>query len=351
MMKKSFLLFNLFPLMSALSLLSCGTNEQTDVFYKISYESSNLYTILNLPESAKVGEDIYFDVDSNSVFYTVGNVSVNDKIINKSQFGYLFEMPAEDVEIKVTMNIVDEYDDSKDHLSWGSTVNGLIPTYESYNQSTYRLDLVFNGISSSNWISSIETTIYSLNEDVIPSDAISFNKIKASTSSAIIGGYLLVDLTKIQVGETMIYLNLKPNNSSLGTLIKKFEVVEGSTTQTMDVTFEFENLSSYSSENIFFNFRNTSNQKLTTINLSDLTSNETTFTYEVNYEYNVSVGYATWNEEEGRYENMTSLHLNEWVGTNVGGAINTLKTTSSSEYLYLLKLTTENITVPFTIVD
>ena len=33
MMKKSFLLFNLFPLMSALSLLSCGTNEQTDVFY------------------------------------------------------------------------------------------------------------------------------------------------------------------------------------------------------------------------------------------------------------------------------------------------------------------------------
>ena len=54
MMKKGFLLFNLFPLMSALSLLSCGTNEQTDVFYKISYESSNLYTILNLPETAMV---------------------------------------------------------------------------------------------------------------------------------------------------------------------------------------------------------------------------------------------------------------------------------------------------------
>ena len=160
-MKKSFLLFNLFPLMSALSLLSCGTNEQTDAFYKISYESSNLYTILNLPETAKEGEDIYFDVDSNSVFYTVDNVSVNDEIINKSQYGYLFEMPAEDVEIKVTMNIVDEYDDSKDHLSWGSTVNGLIPTYESYNQSTYRLDLVFNGISSGNWITSIKTTIYS----------------------------------------------------------------------------------------------------------------------------------------------------------------------------------------------
>ena len=76
MMKKSFLLFNLFPLMSALSLLSCGTNEQTDVFYKISYESSNLYTILNLPEAAKEGEDIYFDVDSNCVFYTVGKMLV-----------------------------------------------------------------------------------------------------------------------------------------------------------------------------------------------------------------------------------------------------------------------------------
>ena len=35
MMKKSFLLFNLFPLMSALSLLSCGTNEQTEVFIKL----------------------------------------------------------------------------------------------------------------------------------------------------------------------------------------------------------------------------------------------------------------------------------------------------------------------------
>lgn len=351
MFKKSFLLLNLFPLMCTFSLFSCGANETSDIYYQISYEKSSLYSILNLPDKAKEGEDIYFDVESNSVFYTVGNVSVNDENINKTQYGYLFEMPAENVEIKVTMDVVDEYDDPNDHLSWGSTVNGLIPTFESYGQSTYRLNLVFNGISSGNWITSIETTIYSLNEDVIPNDAITFSKIKASTSTAIIGGYLLIDLTKVHAGETMIYLNLKPNNSSLGTLIKKFEVVEGSTTQTMDVTFEFENLSSYASENIFFNFRNTSNDKLTTINLSDLTTNETNFIYEINYEYYVSVGYATWNEEEGKYENMTSLHLNEWVGTNVNGAINTLKTSSTSEYLYLLKLTTENITVPFTIIN
>ncbi len=89
---------------------------------------SELYTVTGLSANANEGETVNFDVESESVFYTVGTVTVNGAAITPDIFGYSFTMPAEDVEIEVVMSPVGEYDDPDDHLSWGSSVTGKIPS-------------------------------------------------------------------------------------------------------------------------------------------------------------------------------------------------------------------------------
>lgn len=193
---------------------------------------------------------------ATSPFYEIGEVYANEEIVIKGSLGYSFIMPEEDVLISVDMKEVGEYDDLDDHLSWGESVSGKILSLteeelESDIPYTQDLKLVFNGVSSANWITIIDDAIYSSNQDVIPDDALRFEPITASSSNAIIGGKIVVDLTKVSVGTTYIYISLDPNNFSLGTLIKEFEVVAPDVPiyETMDVTFTFTNDTDYNIEN------------------------------------------------------------------------------------------------------
>ena len=338
--------------MASLGIVACGgdTNDDTQggtSSYSITCEDGSNYSVTNLENEAAAGDSVSFDVESTSVFYTVGKVTMNGEELTGDMFGYSFTMPASNVVIDVTMTFVGEYDDPDDKLAWGDGVTGTIPA----EGTEFNIPLSFVGISSSNWITSIKDVIYSSDESVIPSDAITFEKITASSSNAIIGGQLVVDLTKVSEGETYIYVDLDPNNSSLGTLIKKFTVLPEEDIQTMNVIFNFENTTDYATQNIFLNITDTQTEERQTLNLKDFADGSTTFEYVVGHTYTVACGYAVYNEEEGRYEDMTNLHLNEWVGTNVGGAVNELDRDSQNGYIYHLTLTTEGIEVTFTITE
>ena len=337
----------------SLGLAACGEHsEEGNTSYRITCESGSYYTVTGLEREANAGDVIAFEVESSSVFYTVEQVTMNGEALTGGDFGYSFAMPEEDVEIEITMSPVGEYDDPDDHLSWGSNVTGEISLADG---DTAQIQLSFDGISSGNWITSINDTVYSSDEHVIPTDAIEFvprtdmDINGSSGSSAIITGYLSIDLTDVHEGETYLYVNLNPNNGSLGTLIKKFTVVAGEIeVPTMEVTFTYENKTDYPDENIFFNITDKATNDIQTIELNDFTDGNYTFEYAVGHTYQVTCAYATFNEEEGKYENMTNLLLNEWQGTNIGGATNRLDRDGSSNR-YTLELTTVGIEVSFVI--
>lgn len=333
-------------------LAACGDNSEGggNTSYSITYESGSNYTVTGLESEANAGDLISFDVESSSVFYTVEKVTMNGEELTGGTFGYSFAMPEEDVEIKVTMSPVGEYDDPDDHLSWGSTVTGEISLAEG---DSTQIPLSFDGISSANWITTINETIYSSDENVIPTDAIEFVPTKASDSTAIVGGKLSIDLTNVNEGETYIYVELDPNNSSLGTLIKKFTVVAGEIeVPTMEVTFTYDNKTDYPDADIFFNITDIEgNGTPETIWLSDFENGEYTFEYVIGHTYRVTCAYSVWIEDEDRYNN-TTLYLNEWTGSGmVGVTENKLERDSDYPGRSTLQLVTEGIEVPFTIVD
>lgn len=70
------------------------------------------------------------------------------------------------------------------------------------------------------------------------------------------------------------------------------------------------------------------------------------FEYFVNHTYRVSCAYQTYNENYDRYEQVP-LNLNEWVGTNINDAVNSLEEINNN--LYLLTLSTPEIQVDFII--
>ena len=336
------------PLLSA-----CGEDGNDDPkTYQIPVETSEVYEIYNIQKTAHEGETVFFDVRSTSVFYNVDKVYANEDEVKLGSLGYSFVMPSEDVYLKATTSEVGEYDDLDDHLSWGDSVNGKIIslTEEEKNDGFdhyQRLPLVFDGISSGNWINSIEVEIYSSHQEVIPDEAITFVPTKASTSNAIIGGYLNIYLNQVNIGETYIYVHLDPNNASLGTLIREFEVIspEEELYETMPINFEIDNNTNYSLEEIFINLTDTIDDEINSYFLSEAQDGLLAFDYRIGHTYRLTVGARDENN------NYVTLYLNEWVGTNVSGTTNTIEEDDSRNGLYYLVVETSGIDVPLVIND
>lgn len=359
MRKKAFLILAVVMIVAitSVALIACGevTTTTANPVHKISAAAGENYEIKNLASSAQVGDPVYFDVKVTSRFYTLESVLANDVVCVDEGFGHKFTMPDEDVVITVNLAPVGEYNDPDDKLDWGST---LVDTIPSGTTGTFDLPLYFPGISSGDWITSIQTTIESSNQTVIPSDAIEFIPTKASTSSAIIGGKLSVDLSKVSPGKTYIYVYLKSGNTStvIGTLIKEFTVSENSQIEIemMNVTFTYENMTDYDVQNIFLNITDTNYvqgsdyEEIQTIYLSDFIDGKYTFSYAVGHIYRLSTAYSVLGDDG--YYDLTTLYLNEWVGTNIG-AENYIDRHETINGLYLLKATTQGIEIPLVISD
>ena len=359
-MRKNKLFFNIsLVAFSVFFITGCDRNNENDKpqTFTISYKESDIYSISNLEESALPGETITFDVESTSVFYEISDVKMNGTSLESDLFGYSFEMPNENVEITVETTEITTYDDIDDNLSWGSDVDGKIlaltdEELESGSEFTYEINLYFDNISSANLITSIDKVIYSSNENVIPTDAITFKPRKASQSEVIIGGSLVIDQTRIKVGTTSIYVSLDPNNSSLGTLIRQFEVIDPSSyvPETIDITFEFKNKTNYSNENIFMNVSDRTIDEIDSFYLKDLIDNKLEYQYKVGHIYNISLSYYEIDPETERPSNLIGLYINEWIGTNIGGVTNSIEETNTDK-LYLLTVETPDITVPIEFYD
>lgn len=323
-MKNKFLLALKFvSFLGVLSITSCN-NEivESKNKYSISYESSEYFTISNLPSEAYEGDTVYFDLSIDSLFFEIDTVMANSIEVNKTNLGWNFLMPSEDVTITVNLSQVGEYDDENDKLSWPTNTPTIISMASDDDKDstldiTQDLGLGF-GISSSNYVTSIKETIHSSNQDVIPDDAITFKTITSSSSNIIVGGKLVIDLKKVNEGEAYLYIELKPNNSSLGKLIKKINVVKYGEVEveTFDVKFKITNESDYNNEDLFLNISDLnyvygSNQKeLYTYYLKDFLNNEIDFKYAKGHKYYISCGALKGNETS-----VETLEILDWVGS------------------------------------
>lgn len=203
--------------------------------YTITAADGADYSV-DAPDTAKAGETVTVTVTSKSVLKTVAEVKANDTACTAGADGtYTFTMPAENVTITVTMQSVQTEIPSDDVLSWRANAPDQIA--KAQEGDTWAEQYFYFDFSRETHLDD-EVTVTSLNEDVIPADAIEAVRTEDGSSSYYtVYGYFVVDLSKVSLGTA--YIAVQADDM---TIIKRVDVVEYGTieyeTWTVSVTFD-----------------------------------------------------------------------------------------------------------------
>lgn len=234
-MKK--LLIALIALCMALPLAACGneTPSPAETEYTITAADGADYSV-DAPATAEEGETVTVTVTGKTVLKTVAEVKANDTACTAGGDGtYTFTMPAENVTITVTMQSVQTEIPTDDTLTWRANAPGTIA--KAQEGDTWAEQYFYFDFTEETHIDD-EMTVTSLNEDVIPADAIESVYTADGVSSYYKDyGYFVVDLSKVSLGTA--YIAVQADDM---TIIKRVDVVEYGTieyeTWTVSVTFD-----------------------------------------------------------------------------------------------------------------
>ncbi len=231
-MKK--LLIALIALCMALPLAACGneTPPPAETEYTITAADGADYSV-DAPATAEEGATVTVTVTGKTVLKTVAEVRANDTACTAGGNGtYTFTMPAENVTITVTMQSVQTEIPSDDVLSWRANAPDQIA--KAQESDTWAEQYFYFDFSRQTRVDDL--TVTSLNEDVIPADAIE-NACTRGDGSWADYGYFVVDLSKVSLGTA--YIAVQADDM---TIIKRVDVVEYGTieyeTWTVSVTFD-----------------------------------------------------------------------------------------------------------------
>lgn len=231
-MKK--LLIALIALCMALPLAACGneTPPPAETEYTITAADGADYSV-DAPATAEEGATVTVTVTGKTVLKTVAEVRANDTACTAGGDGtYTFTMPAENVTITVTMQSVQTEIPSDDVLSWRANAPDRIA--KAQEDDTWAEQYFYFDFSRQTRVDDL--TVTSLNEDVIPADAIENARTEGDGSWADYG-YFVVDLSKVSLGTA--YIAVQADDM---TIIKRVDVVEYGTieyeTWNVSVTFD-----------------------------------------------------------------------------------------------------------------
>ncbi len=231
-MKK--LLIALIALCMALPLAACGneTPPPAETEYTITAADGADYSV-DAPATAEEGATVTVTVTGKTVLKTVAEVRANDTACTAGGNGtYTFTMPAENVTITVTMQSVQTEIPSDDVLSWRANAPDQIA--KAQEGDTWAEQYFYFDFSRQTRVDDL--TVTSLNEDVIPADAIE-NACTRGDGSWADYGYFVVDLSKVSLGTA--YIAVQADDM---TIIKRVDVVEYGTieyeTWNVSVTFD-----------------------------------------------------------------------------------------------------------------
>lgn len=208
-----------------------GGGDDKGTFYSIQAPAaSDAYTVSGLPEGAYEGDTVTFTValtnPADSVLNYVeiyGSEMKYNRLTPAGDGSYSFTMPAEPVRVTVDADYYPD-NDTDNFLTWDednpTTAEKWIPHYDGdmYFDSD-NLSLVANVTDdpkgTGGWFNHHEERAFSLNEDVIPNDALTITYEEEGNRNDAYMFTVDIDRSKINAGTAKIVLVVE-NGSSFG---------------------------------------------------------------------------------------------------------------------------------------
>ena len=208
-----------------------GGGDDKGTFYSIQAPAaSDVYTVSGLPEGAYEGDTVTFTValtnPADSVLNYVeiyGSEMKYNRLTPAGDGSYSFTMPAEPVRVTVDADYYPD-NDTDNFLTWDednpTTAEKWIPHYDGdmYFDSD-NLSLVANVTDdpkgTGGWFNHHEERAFSLNEDVIPNDALTITYEEEGNRNDAYMFTVDIDRSKINAGTAKIVLVVE-NGSSFG---------------------------------------------------------------------------------------------------------------------------------------
>lgn len=208
-----------------------GGGDDKGTFYSIQAPAaSEVYTVSGLPEGAYEGDTVTFTIaltnPADSVLNYVeiyGSEMKYNRLTPAGDGSYSFTMPAEPVRVTVDADYYPD-NDTDNFLTWDednpTTAEKWIPHYDGdmYFDSD-NLSLVANVTDdpkgTGGWFNHHEERAFSLNEDVIPNDALTVTYEEEGNRNDAYMFTVDIDRSKINAGTAKIVLVVE-NGSSFG---------------------------------------------------------------------------------------------------------------------------------------
>ncbi len=225
-----------------LAAAACGGEETTQPkTYSITCQASEDYVLKASASSSESGEEVSVTATVTDPDKYLTGVKYNGKDCMKEGDGFVFTMPAENVTLtavlgnytQTTENGIAKLEDEATSVIVNGTYPGGILDTKTWEISV-GLDASFMTILNASYESS--------NEEVLPVGAISTEKVHANASNEIVGAKIVIDTTKIKAGVSWLTATFKSGNNSSqkGTLVLKITVSESAQVEYWNETLVFD---------------------------------------------------------------------------------------------------------------
>lgn len=196
-----------------------GDDKTDPTVYTVTAEESDFYDVNGQTRSATAGTAAYVAIEPQFDAVSIDKVLFNGQECTESAaeaHGYEFTMPAANVEITVEYSFTDN--ESDNFLEWNDGNPSSIEIWKPQSETdTYfpqgddeklTADVFKSPSQSGGYFSSHEETAFSMNQDVIPDEALSVSALHANSNypNDATGFEVRIDRSKISAGTAQIVL-------------------------------------------------------------------------------------------------------------------------------------------------
>lgn len=199
-----------------------GDDKTDPTVYTVTAEESDFYDVNGQTRSATAGSAAYVAIEPQFDAVSIDKVLFNGQECTESATEanrYEFTMPAANVEITVEYSFTDN--ESDNFLEWNdgnpSSIEVWKPQSETdiyfpqWDDGKLTADVFKSPSQSGSYFSSHEETAFSMNQDVIPAEALSVSALHANSKypNDATGFEVRIDRSKISAGTAQIVLRVE----------------------------------------------------------------------------------------------------------------------------------------------
>ena len=199
-----------------------GDDKTDPTVYTVTAEESDFYDVNGQTRSATAGSAAYVAIEPQFDAVSIDKVLFNGQECTESATEancYEFTMPAANVEITVEYSFTDN--ESDNFLEWNdgnpSSIEVWKPQSETdiyfpqWDDGKLTADVFKSPSQSGGYFSSHEETAFSMNQDVIPDEALSVSALHANSNypNDATGFEVRIDRSKISAGTAQIVLRVE----------------------------------------------------------------------------------------------------------------------------------------------